>query len=228
MTSISQSRTGRVRARRRMAGAERVRRRALHVALVQIPGRVDRRAIYDVLEDHTGDLWVGTPDGLFRFPEVTSVAQLARTRPKAIYTVANGLPAARVAPSFEDSRGDVWMTAYLGSGRRVVRWQRSTGRFHQYPETDSQVLVRWSSRVRRGRRGDRVAWLEPRPGSASGRPLHQHRDRRRRSAIMRVTALHVDPRGRLWVGTRGAGLFRSDDPAAERPRFTAYTVGTTG
>ena len=65
---------------------------------------------YDVLEDHTGDLWVGTPSGLLRFPEVSSVAQLARARPKASYSVANGLPAARVAPVFEDSRGDLWMS----------------------------------------------------------------------------------------------------------------------
>ena len=39
-----------------------------------------------------------------------------------------------------------------------------------------------------------------------------------------MTGLHVDPRGRLWVATRGAGLYRSDDPAVEHPHFTAYTV----
>ena len=44
------------------------------------------------------------------------------------------------------------------------------------------------------------------------------------TATVPVTGLHVDPRGRLWVATRGAGLYRSDDPAAERPCFTAYTV----
>ena len=70
-----------------------------------------------------------------------------------------------------------------------------------------------------------MAWIEPWPGPASGRALHEHRiGSETRAATVRVTALHVDPRGRLWVGTRGAGLYRSDDPAAERPRFTAYTV----
>ena len=63
--------------------------------------------VYDVLEDHGGDLWVGTPAGVFRFPEMSHVAQVARGRPKAIYSVANGLPAAWVAPAFEDSRGDI-------------------------------------------------------------------------------------------------------------------------
>ena len=69
----------------------------------------------------------------------------------------------------------------------------------------------------------RVAWIEPWPGSAPGRPVHDVEigdgDR-----TVPVTALHVDPRRRLWVGTRGAGLYRSDDPAAERPGFTVYAV----
>ena len=180
-------------------------------------------AVYDVLEDHTGDVWVGTPTGLLRFPEITSVAQLARARPKAIYSVANGLPAARVAPVFEDSRGDVWMSAHLGSDRRVVRWQRSTGRFYQYPETDSQLVAVRDPTFAEDGAG--TVWL------VSSRGLARHRNGRftnigigEADRTVRVTALHVDPRGRLWVGTRGAGLYRSDDPAAERPRFTAYTV----
>ena len=188
-----------------------------------IPGRVDSARAYDVLEDHKGDFWVGTPGGLLRFPGITSVAQLARARPKAIYSIANGLPAARVAPVFEDSRGDLWMSAHLGNDRRVVRWQRSTGRFHQYPETDSPLVPPRGPVFAEDGAG--TVWL------GSSRGLARHRDGRFTNieigdgdGIVPVTALHVDPRRRLWVGTRGAGLYRSDDPAAERPRFTAYTV----
>jgi signal transduction histidine kinase/streptogramin lyase len=177
---------------------------------------------YEMVEDHAGDLWVGTPKGLLRFPEVSHLSQLARAWP-AIYTVAHGLPADRVAPEFEDSRGDVWMRAHLESGRRVLRWQRSTGRFHQYPEADSQLAP--LSGLAFAEDGVGTVWL------GSSRGLARHRNGRftdvalgDRSLTVGVTALHVDARGRLWVGTRGAGLFRSDDPAASTPRFTPYTV----
>ena len=72
-----------------------------------------------------------------------------------------------------------------------------------------------------------MGWLEPRTGSTSRRPLHDI-EIAEAIPIKRVTGLHVDPRGRLWIGTQGAGLFRSDDPAAEHPRFTAYPVGDHG
>ena len=180
-----------------------------------LPGLGESDHGYEMVEDHAGDLWVGTPKGLLRYPDVSSPSQLARTTP-ARYTVANGLPADDVAPEFEDSRGDVWMRARLESGRRVMRWQRSTGRFHQYPETDSQLAP--LSGLAFAEDGVGTVWL----GSSRGLARHRNGrftdvalgDRRR---TVGVTALHVDPRGRLWVGTRGAGLFRCDDPAASTP-----------
>jgi ligand-binding sensor domain-containing protein/signal transduction histidine kinase len=222
VTSISQSRRGRVRA---MGGwsvinefdAEQTTWRAFG-----LPGFGDSAPGHAMVEDHAGHLWVGTPKGLFRFPEVASLSQLAQTRPK-VYTVRNGLPAGLVAPEFEDSRGDVWMRAHLEVGRRVMRWQRSTGLFQQYPETDSQLAPLSGLAFAEDDTG--TVWLGSRRG------LARHRNGRftdvalgDRSLTVGVTALHVDPRGRLWVGTRGAGLFRSDDPAASTPRFTPYTV----
>ena len=223
VTSISQSRAGRVRAGGGWPILNEFDGKQFAWGRFNLPGQVSWTRGYDMLEDRTGGLWVGTPNGLFRFPEVTSVAKLVRARPKAIYSLANGLPAARMIPAFEDSRGDVWMSAEFVSDRRVVRWQRSTDRFHQYPETDSD----WVS-------VGRPAFAEDGAGSVwigSSRGLARHRDGRfaniwigDENSGVQVTALHVDPRGRLWVGTRGSGLYRSDDPEAERPRFTAYTV----
>ena len=140
-----------------------------------------------------------------------------------MYSTANGLPSARIAPSFEDSRGDIWMTAYVGADRRAVRWQRSTDRFHQYPETDSPLVSLRGPAFAEDGAG--TVWL------GSSRGLARYRDGRFANVeigdgdrTVPVTALHVDPRRRLWVGTRGAGLYRSDDPAAGRPRFTAYAA----
>src|SRR5207253_8640231 len=38
-------------------------------------------------QDHTGEWWVNTGSGLWRFPRVMSVEQLAHTRPKAVYNL---------------------------------------------------------------------------------------------------------------------------------------------
>jgi ligand-binding sensor domain-containing protein/two-component sensor histidine kinase len=224
VTSISQSRTGRVRVTGGWAVLNEFDGDRFTSRWFGFPGRMKEARVYDVLEDHTGDLWVGTPDGLLRFPEVRSVVQLDRAKPKGTYSTVNGLPGPQVAPSFEDSRGDLWMTAYLATDdRRVVRWQRSTGRFHQYPETDSPVVSIRGPVFAEDDMG--TVWV------GSSRGLARHRDGQFTTVeigdadrTVAVTALHIDPRRRLWVGTRGAGLYRLDDPAAERPGFTAYAV----
>jgi ligand-binding sensor domain-containing protein/signal transduction histidine kinase len=227
VTSISQGPSGRLRAGGGWPRLNEFDGERFTSGRFSIPGPVDSARAYDVLEDHSGNFWVGTPDGLLRFPGIDSVAQLARTRPTAVYSTADGLPVGRVTPAFEDSRGDVWMSAHLGNDRRVVRWQRSTGRFQQYPETDAPVVPLRGPVFAEDGAG--TVWL----GSARG--LTRHREGRftgigigigGEGRNLRVTALHVDPRGRLWIGTQGTGLYRSDDPRSERPRFTAYTVAT--
>ena len=223
VTSISQSRTGRLRASGGWPVLNEFDGRRFWSGEFSIPGQVNAGGLYDVFEDHTGDVWVGTPNGLLRFPGRATVAQFASARPTARYSAANGLPATRVAPVFEDSRGDLWMTAHLGADGRAVRWERSTGHFYQYPETHARLgAVRDQVFAEDG---VRTVWL------GSSRGLARFHDGRFHdvaigvvSGTIAVTALHRDQRGRLWVATRGHGLYRSDDPAAGRPSFTAYTV----
>jgi len=223
VTWISQSRTGRLRAGGGWPVVNEFDGERFAASRFRIPGEVNLERVYDVLQDRRGDLWVGTPIGLLRFPDPVDLSRLPRVRPKAIYSIADGLPVARVAPSFEDSRGDVWMTAYVGSERRVVQWQRSTGRFHQFPDTDSPLVSLRGPAFAEDSTG--TVWL------GSSRGLARYRDGRFTNVAIKdenvaipVTTVHVDPRGRLWVGTRGAGLFRSDDPLGERPGFTGYTA----
>ena len=62
-----------------------------------------------LLRDHTGEFWATTDGlGVFRFPKVNDISRLAQTKPKAIYTTANGLANNYVRRAFEDSRGDIW------------------------------------------------------------------------------------------------------------------------
>jgi len=223
VTSISQGRSGHLRVGGGWPVLNEFDGTRFSSGWFSIPGQVDEGGLHDVLEDHTGDLWVGTPNGLLRFPARSSVTGFAGVKPKARYSTVSGLPAARVAPVLEDSRGDVWMTAYRAADGRAVRWQRSTGQFHQYPETDARLgAVRDQVFAEDGAR---TVWL----GSTRG--LARYRNGRFSNIeigggdrAVSITALHVDAIGRLWVATRGDGLYRSDNPTDERPVFRAYTV----
>src|SRR6185436_1591856 len=88
-------------------------------------------------QDHTGEWWVPTGSGLYRFPRVTSVEQLAHTPPKAIYSYDHGeLPGDDLYRLFEDSHGDVWISIASGVRNAVVRWERANESFHLYSEAD--------------------------------------------------------------------------------------------
>ncbi len=54
-------------------------------------------------QDHAGDWWVPTANGLLRFAAPRRLTDLASARPKAIYSMADGLPGNIVLCLFEDS-----------------------------------------------------------------------------------------------------------------------------
>jgi ligand-binding sensor domain-containing protein len=87
-------------------------------------------------QDHTGEWWLPTFYGLYRFPRVTSFAQLAHTFPKAVYDQHRGaLPGSDVFRLYEDSHGDIWISI-AGTIRSSVRWERASESFHVYSEAD--------------------------------------------------------------------------------------------
>ena len=53
---------------------------------------------------------------------------MAHTPPKAVYTVAGGLPGNDIFRLFEDLRGDIWITSIGVHG--LTRWERATGKLH--------------------------------------------------------------------------------------------------
>ena len=89
-----------------------------------------------IIEDHTGEWWIATRQGLCRFPKVNRFEQLAQAPPKAVYTTRDGLSHNDVTRLFEDSRGDIWIAAFVPVREAVTRWERQTGSFHRYSEAD--------------------------------------------------------------------------------------------
>ncbi|MGI8746506.1 MAG: two-component regulator propeller domain-containing protein [Bryobacteraceae bacterium] len=84
-------------------------------------------------QDHLGEWWVPTADGLVRFP-VSRFEQLGRARPKAIYKMIDGLPGNPILRTFEDSRGNIWVGTNDGNGgvNGGALWDRATETFHRF------------------------------------------------------------------------------------------------
>jgi len=173
------------------------------------------------LQDHTRGWWVATGYGLFRYPKVSRLEDLAHTNPRAIYTTKDGLGGDEIFRLYEDSRGDVWIGAW--GGTLLTRWERFTGRFHAFTASEGWTggepasfredragdiwVGHWGDGLARYR-GGHFTWLNKDDGFPQGM----------------VLSIFSDHAGRLWAGTTRGGLVRIDDPAAEHPRFVVYTT----
>jgi two-component sensor histidine kinase len=175
-------------------------------------------------QDHTGEWWVPTFYGLYRFPRVLSVGQLAHTPPKAVYNLQHGeLSGSDVFRLFEDSRGDIWISI-AGAVRNVIRWERATESFHIYSEAEGLPTNSPPTAYREDAAG--TLWLGFYEGG-----LARYRDGRFRLFTQSdgmpagiVRALYLDHIGRLWAATGQGGVVRLDDLQTDRPSFVVYTT----
>ncbi|MGH7576424.1 MAG: two-component regulator propeller domain-containing protein [Longimicrobiales bacterium] len=182
-----------------------------------------------MIVDRVGDWWIASSAGLFRFSGVRTLEELARATPRAVYTRAHGLAADVVLRLFEDSRGDVWIST-VGNGVRpsgLSRWRRDTGSFQHYHERDGlpSFDTCYVSSFAEDRGGN--VWI----GCSGDAGLARYRGGRFErfgfDGDMPTGAmwnLLVDSRGRLWAASYHGGLGRSDDPEAETPTFSRYTM----
>lgn len=185
---------------------------------------VAEHGAYVALRDRLGEWWIAGGAGLYRFPSVHKLEELARVSPKAIYTTRHGLAGDDIFTLFEDSRGDLWIGRRDPTSQVLTRWERSTGTFHRYSDADglpafNRTIVFtedragnvwigfWTGGVARYRAGRFTVFT-----AADGWPAGA------------ISSLYVDTRGRLWVGASEGGLARVDEPAADRPRLVSYTT----
>ena len=181
-------------------------------------------------QDHTGEWWVTTGQGLVRFPKVDRIEQLAHTPPKAVYHTLGDMVVDEVFRLYEDRRGDIWISAYLGlphvTKHWISRWERATETFHNYAPADGLPLVEnWlplTTTFREDRAGN--LWI-----GFNGSGLARFRDGRFTVFTTNdglpagwIKDLYLDHAGRLWIASSQEGLSRIDDPAAEHPRFINY------
>ena len=175
---------------------------------------------YSVVQDRTGQWWIGTREGLYRFAKTYSIDELARERATTVYTTRDGLAGNRILNLHEDSRGDIWFGT---EGRDVLsRWERSTGLFHHYSAQNGLPA------------SQPYAYAEDRSGNLwigfDRGGVVRYRDGRfvtvpdlPGASTSRVSGLYLDHAGRIWILTSVSGVTRVDDPDADRPAFVTYT-----
>jgi hypothetical protein len=156
-------------------------------------------------QDHLGQWWIATGRGLLRYPKV-KFSDLATTTPELIPGVTN------VFRLYEDSKGDIWISAWSGSGR----WERSSGRFRvlfnivptSFREDRAGNLWAgyWEGGLSRYRNGKQEWIIDPKVPTGS------------------LLSIFLDHAGRIWVGTTHGGLLRFDNPTAAQPLYNAYTT----
>jgi ligand-binding sensor domain-containing protein/signal transduction histidine kinase len=172
-----------------------------------------------VLEDHLGDWWLPSGSGLWRFPSVTRLDDLASTAPSAVYTTQEGLPGDEVFRVYEDRRGDIWVANVGPYKTFLARWDRATGRFVEYKEADGAATAFQEDALGRlwigffhgglARYSDgRMEFFDSEDGIPAGT----------------ISDLYLDHTGRLWISSFQAGLAYTDSPGDERPQFKPLTV----
>jgi signal transduction histidine kinase/ligand-binding sensor domain-containing protein len=166
------------------------------------------------LQDREGEWWLATGEGLFRYPAAPSCTDLATRRPKVVYRRQHGLSADDVFRLFEDSRGDIWITAF--GDPPLQRWVRATATFERFSQSgrlgptafaEDRAGNVWMGLYAEGLlryRQDRIEHYQQADGVPAGF----------------IEDLHVDSAGRLWVASQEGGLARVDHPDAPRPVFT--------
>ena len=177
-------------------------------------------------QDHAGEWWVATNQGLFRFPKAGGVGDLARTLPRRVYTMKDGLASDSIYRLYEDGRGDIWI-ATLARAESLARWVRSSGTIQRYPAATG---------VPPGNPGLATAFGEDASGSLwIGFNANAGMVRYRAGQFTRFTsgagvpagrinALYLDHAKRLWIASSEGGLSRLDSPRTDRPRFVTYTT----
>lgn len=176
-----------------------------------------------IIQDHAGEWWVASNAGLYRFPKVKRLEELARAQPVAVYTTREGLADNNISRIFEDSRGDIWISSYTPPVM-LTRWERKTNTFHRYTEADGLPGFNWANVFGEDAAGN--LWMGMHNGGMAryrnGRfELFGEKDGVP-SGLMQ--GLHRDTHNRLWIATSAGGAGRLDDPAAEHPRFVSYTI----
>ena len=174
-------------------------------------------------QDHLGEWWMPTGQGLVRYPRASTLEQIPHARPKAVYTIREGLCADDIFRIYEDSRGDIWISTLGNHACVLTRWERATETFHRYSQVDG-IPDNAPTAFCEDRAGN--LWM----GFYEGGLLRYAAGRISSFPVGDgvppgfVQGLYLDHAGRLWVATSEGGVCRIERTADDRPGFVTYTI----
>jgi signal transduction histidine kinase/sugar lactone lactonase YvrE len=174
------------------------------------------------MQTRNGEWWVGTARGLYRFPAADNFDQIKRARPLAVFTSKDGLGAGYPFRLFEDSHGNVWVSAF--SATNLLLWERDSHGLRDMTKTPGfpakedlarslgadhagNVWLGFNGQIARYRDGVFTLFT-----ASDGVPPGV------------ITSIYADHAGRLWLASARSGLIRVDDPGERQPKFVSYTT----
>ncbi|MFI5180936.1 MAG: two-component regulator propeller domain-containing protein [Thermoanaerobaculia bacterium] len=178
-----------------------------------------------LLEDHIGEWWLPTGQGLWHFGSMPSTS-LAVARPRRVYTTADGLPVDDTFVAFEDSRGDVWFSMASPVTNGLARWRRETNRIEVFRDGEGLPPLRTFLPTVFAEDEAGTLWIAFNRGCIA-------RFREGRFDLLAepngvpqgwISALLVDRTGRIWIAAGTGGLGVIDDPGAARPQVRRLSV----
>ncbi|MBL8967948.1 MAG: response regulator, partial [Spirochaetaceae bacterium] len=171
-------------------------------------GSLPNDVVYSLLEDASGELWIGTNGG--------GVARLDRTRRSFTAHVADpadpgALPNGKIIATMMDSRGDLWTSVY---GNGIHRLDKRTGAWKHYrhsptdPKSLGDDTCNFIYEDSKGR-----IWAATNTGLSlldeDGRGFTTYLGEKGNPNSLSSTIIYSlleDPRGNLWIGTYTTGL----------------------
>ena len=175
--------------------------------------------------DRSGDVWLGTARGLYRYARMTFTPDRVREYDAtAVYTVAEGLAGNHISGIYEDKQGDLWIGSVPSGPDTLSVWRRQSGRFEILGASIGlPPFNQPSDAILEDSRG--VMWIPLREGSlariANGRATILGADN---GLPFLVVSPLQDRDGALWLGGAEA-IFRIKDPSAEPVRAELVISG---
>ena len=177
----------------------------------------------NALLSDSGNWWIATKDGLFRYSATTNFEELARMKPDRVYTVSDGLASDNVQTIFEDSRGNLWISTTTAGRTGLSRLDRSTDKFEHYSSADGLPAANWPTAFAEDRKG--AVWIGFYYGGLAKYSSGRFRFFDESSGIARgsIRELFVDRSGRLWIATEHSGARCIRNPDSEPWKIDSYT-----
>ena len=176
------------------------------------------------LRARSGEFWLGTALGVFRYAAAARFADIKTARPLALYSQRDGMTASRVYRLFEDSAGNIWIATQDGDVHGLVnglaRWEAGGERVHEFAHSPGLSWLREYRARSFGEDAFGSIWI----GFGDGIARYAHGAFKTFGVAEglpsgAVLDIHRDRSGRLWLASERAGLMRVDHVESDHPAF---------